>query len=186
MILPSWTKFIIFPLLGAFLGFVTNWLAITLLFRPRKKIFGIVGLLQKRKPTIAKKAGEVIREYLLNTKELKKVMDKEKVKISIEKLVDNTLKTVPSIGRKMFSKALREITYKYFFDDDGFVKEEILELALSDADVEKIIIEKIMDYDISEIEKIIKKASGVEILFILCSGGVLGIIIGLIQALIPF
>ncbi len=45
--------------------------------------------------------------------------------------------------------------------------------------------DKIMDYDISEIEKIIKKASSTEISFILWSGAVLGVLIGIIQALLP-
>jgi uncharacterized membrane protein YheB (UPF0754 family) len=171
--------------LGAFLGYITNWIAITLLFRPRKKIFGIQGLLVKRKELIAIKAGEIIREYLLNTQELSKVIDKNKVKESISKLVDNTLKFIPKFARKVLSKTLRELTYFYFFDKAGYIKEEIMELTINDTDLERIIKEKIMQYDIGEIEYIIKKASGQEITFILWSGALLGIIIGLLEALLP-
>ena len=180
-------KFITFPLLGSILGWFTNWVAITLLFRPKKKILGIQGVLEKRKSLIAKKASEVIREYLLNTKEIKKVVDREKVKESIDKLVDKTIVMMPSAGKKLLSKALREITYLYFFEKkDGLIKEEILELALSDAEVEKIVYDKIVNYEIGEIEYIIKKASGPEINFILLSGAVLGAMIGIIEALLPF
>ena len=184
--LPEWSKFIIFPILGSFLGYLTNWIAIKLLFRPRKKILGIQGLLEKRKVIIAKKAAEIIREYLLNTNELKKVVDKQKVKQSISKLVDKTLILVPKIGRKILSKALRELTYFYFFDKNGLIKDEMLELAVSDADLENIIIEKITNYDISQLEIIIKKASSTEITFILLSGAVLGFLIGIIEAFLPF
>ncbi|MCK4796520.1 MAG: DUF445 family protein [Spirochaetes bacterium] len=183
--LPEWSKFIIFPLLGSLLGYLTNWIAITLLFRPRKKILGIQGLLEKRKMIIAQKAGELIREYLLNTGELKKVIDKEKVKQSIAKLVDKTLIFMPKLGKRLLSKTLREITYLYFFDKDGYIKDEMLELALSDADLENIVTEKIMNYDINELEHIIKKAAGTEISFILLSGAVLGFIIGIIEAFLP-
>lgn len=180
-------RFITYPLIGSLLGYTTNWVAITLLFRPKKKIFGIQGLLEKRKRMIAKKASEVIREYLFNTQEIKKLADKEKVRNSIDKLVEKTLVKVPPFGRKMLSKALREITYMYFFEKkEGYIKDEILELALSDAEVENIIYEKIVNYEIGEIEYIIKRASGPEINFILLSGAVLGFIIGIIEAFLPF
>ena len=179
-------RFIIYPFLGAFLGYITNWIAITLLFRPKKKILGIQGLLEKRKDIIAKKAAEVIREYLFNTKELQKVMNKKKVEESINKLVEKTLLRFPSLIKKGFSIILREVTYAYFFDKNGLIKDEIMDLAITDTEFEKIVIDKINGYDISQIEKIIKKASGPEIMFILISGAVLGFIIGLIEALLPF
>ncbi|HOJ64214.1 MAG TPA: DUF445 family protein [Spirochaetota bacterium] len=178
-------RFIVYPILGAFLGYITNWIAITLLFRPRKKILGIQGLLEKRKELIARKAAEVIREYLFNTRELQKVLNKDKVKNSIDKLVDKTLSVVPSGLRKILSSILREVTYAYFFDKNGFIKDEIMELAITDTEFEKIVIDKINSYDISQIEKIIKKASGPEMMFILISGAVLGFIIGIIEALLP-
>ena len=53
--LPYWLKFVIYPLLGAFLGYLTNWIAIMLLFRPKKKILGVQGVLEKRKPEITLK-----------------------------------------------------------------------------------------------------------------------------------
>jgi len=184
--LPFWSKFVIYPILGAFLGYITNWIAITLLFRPKKKILGIQGILEKRKPYIAKKVALVIREYLLNTEELKKLVDKERVKTSIEKLVDKSLNKLPSFGRRILSKTLREITYFYFFDKDGLIKDEFIELALNDSELEKIIEDKIMNYQLEEIENIIKKASGPEISFIMLSGAILGFFIGLIEAFIPF
>jgi uncharacterized membrane protein YheB (UPF0754 family) len=181
-----WNKFIIYPFLGGFIGYITNWVAIKLLFRPKEKIFGIQGLIQKRKAILAEKISVIIREYLLNTSEIKKVVDKDKVRSSINKLVDKTLSLLPKIGRKILSKTLREITYLYFFDSDGFVKDEILELALSDADLENIIKNKILNYDIGKLEAIIYKVSSTEIKFILWTGGVIGFLIGIIQAFLPF
>lgn len=183
--LPYWSRFIIYPLIGSFLGYITNWVAITLLFKPKNKILGIQGLLQKRKKIIAQKAAEIVREYLLNTSELKKVVDKSKVKESIKKLVDKTLILVPNLGRRVLSKILRELTYLYFFDKDGYIKDEMLELVLSDTDLENIIIEKIKNYDVGELERIVRKASGTEIKFIMFTGGFLGFLVGLIEAFIP-
>ena len=155
------------------------------LIQTQGKNLGIQGLIQKRKPVIAQKAGELVREYLLNIDDLRKTVDKERVKKSIDRLVDKTLFLLPKVGKKILSKTLRELTYLYFFNKDGYIKEEILELALNDSDLESIIKEKILKYDISELEYIINKASGAEITFILISGGVLGFIVGIIEAFLP-
>ena len=186
MSFPEWTKFVVYPLIGSLLGYYTNWIAIKLLFWPKQKILGIQGLLQKRKGMLAVKISEIIREYLLNIDELKKVVDKNKVKDSINKLVDKTLVYFPHIGKKILSKIIREVTYLYFFDKNGYIKDEMLELALSDADLENIIKEKINGYDIGQIEKIIKSVSKTELSFILMTGGILGFLIGIIEAFLPF
>lgn len=68
-------KFIIGSLVGAIIGYITNWLAIKMLFRPHKEIrigkFKVPftpGLIPKEKSRIAKSVGETIGTHLL-TKE---------------------------------------------------------------------------------------------------------------------
>ena len=53
------TKIILIPIIGAIIGLITNWIAVKMLFHPRKKIFGIQGVISKRKKDIAKKIGDV-------------------------------------------------------------------------------------------------------------------------------
>ncbi len=180
-----WLKYIVYPFLGSFVGYITNWIAIKLLFHPKKKIFGIQGLLEKRKDVIAKTLGELVREYLLNTKELSRVVHKDKVKEAIQTLVDKTLYFIPSLGRRFLQATFRKIIYFYFFDKEGYIKEDMLKLTIDNKDLERIIEEKIMSYDITQIEKIVNKASGTEINFILISGAVLGFIVGLIEVFLP-
>ncbi len=52
-------KIILIPLIGAITGLVTNWIAIKMLFHPRKKIFGIQGVIPKRKKDIADRIGNI-------------------------------------------------------------------------------------------------------------------------------
>ena len=68
-------KFIIGSLIGAIIGYITNWLAIKLLFKPHNEIrigkFKVPftpGLIPKEKSRIAKSVGEAIGQNLL-TKE---------------------------------------------------------------------------------------------------------------------
>ena len=178
-------RFLVFPVLGALLGYLTNWIAITLLFRPRKNFLGIQGLLEKRKAALARNTAEIVRTYLLNTRELRRLVDRDKARRTIERLIRRQLSLMPRLGRRLLSRGLRELTYHYFFDSDGYVKEEILKLALNDADLEKIMVDKISRYDIQQLESVIRRASGPEIRFIMLTGGILGFIIGLVEALLP-
>ena len=64
-------KFIMPILLGAVIGYITNWLAIKMLFRPHyeKKIFGLhipftLGLIPKEMNRIAKSIGETVGVHL--------------------------------------------------------------------------------------------------------------------------
>lgn len=83
-------KIIIAPLLGGIIGYITNDLAIKMLFRPRKSIYigkfhipFTPGLIPQQKPRIAKSIGKVISEQLLNADTLKEVVLSEQ---TIEKL----------------------------------------------------------------------------------------------------
>lgn len=65
-------KVILTPIIGAAIGYSTNWVAIKMLFRPynEKKIMGMKvpftpGLIPKERERIANNIGEVIEEYLL-------------------------------------------------------------------------------------------------------------------------
>ena len=70
-------SFIIAPIVGAFIGYITNDIAIRMLFRPykTKHIFGLhipftPGLIPKEKGRIAKSIGDVISENLMNSEVL--------------------------------------------------------------------------------------------------------------------
>lgn len=75
-------KWLLPPLLGAVIGYITNWIAIRMLFRPYKeyriwkwKIPFTPGLLAARRQEIAVKIGGVISEELINERELTKSFD---------------------------------------------------------------------------------------------------------------
>ncbi len=53
------TQFIMLPVVGALIGLFTNWIAVKMLFHPRKKILGIQGVVPKNKKKIAARFGEL-------------------------------------------------------------------------------------------------------------------------------
>src|SRR5438045_1032322 len=91
--------YIITVLLSTFTGWVTTWIAIKMLFHPRRpfNLFGfkIQGIFPKNQHLIAVKLGQVVCNELLSFDEIeKKVTDPanlEKLKPEIEAHIDNFL-----------------------------------------------------------------------------------------------
>jgi len=180
----EYIRFVVYPLIGTFLGFITNFIAIKLLFRPRKKIFGIQGLLPKRKMEIAKKAGEIVNEYLVNSNDIRKELDRT----TLERAVDNYLNKnkSPLWDIPIMRKIAKTIIVTFLIDNDGYFSRKVIESIIHNEMVSNIVKKKIEDFDISQLESLVKKASGHEINFIIITGAILGFLIGLFEAFIRF
>ena len=92
---------IIEPLVGAVIGYITNWIAIKMMFRPLKpiKLFGFKlpftpGIIPKNKERIAKSIGIAKSDYLLTNSDLQDILlsdeIKEKLKENIKKYLDDS------------------------------------------------------------------------------------------------
>lgn len=182
-------RFILYPVIGALLGFSTNYIAIFLLFHPKRKVLGFQGLLEKRKIDIAENVSLMIAEHFFNADDIQKLFDEEKIKNSIRKVVHkiNKVTLFKSKSDSIMTEALfLTVKLSLFEKDTPYLKKQIVEMMLHNDEIKDLIYEKIVSYDISELERIIKDVSNTEINFIIMSGGFLGILIGLIQAFLPF
>jgi len=178
----NYLRFIIYPLVGAFLGFITNFIAIKLLFHPKKKVMGIHGLLPKRKSEIALRAGKIVNNYLVNSEEIRNKIDKEKLYGAVERFLEKNrtrLWDVPFI-----KGTVKTIIVSLLIDKDGYFNKGIIESFIDENMVSDIVEKKINEFDVDLLEEIVKKASGPELNFIILSGAILGFIIGTIEALI--
>ncbi|EYE89415.1 hypothetical protein Q428_02875 [Fervidicella metallireducens AeB] len=79
-------KFLVPVVIGAVIGYITNWLAIKMLFRPyeEKRIFGIKipftpGLIPKERFRIARSVGETVGTHLLSSDMLAEALQSEGV-----------------------------------------------------------------------------------------------------------
>ncbi|MEE9543020.1 MAG: DUF445 family protein, partial [Thermodesulfobacteriota bacterium] len=104
-------RYILPPIIGAAIGWFTNFVAIKLLFRPHEPIsimgFSIQGLIPKRRRQIARSMADTIESELLSSKDFASILDsvdwKGEVERTIEELVEHRLsserlKKVPIIG----------------------------------------------------------------------------------------
>jgi len=97
--------------IGAVIGYVTNYVAIKLLFRPYKPIkIGTLsifpqGVIPREKNSLARKVGEVVKAYILSENEIKKIISSDNVKAEIENFIDKKIAL-------LLSKNITEFTDK--------------------------------------------------------------------------
>lgn len=102
--------YIIAPLLGGVIGYITNDIAIRMLFRPHKAkyLFGIhipftPGIIPKEKGRIAEAIGGVISENLMNKEVLEKYLLSEdmvgKVRAAIEEFITTLQKNTETVSQ---------------------------------------------------------------------------------------
>lgn len=108
-------KYIIGSIVGAIIGFITNWLAIKMLFRPHKevRIAGIrlpftPGLIPKEKDRIAESIGKTVGEHLLNKETIVESLCSEKINKDIEGYVDNKINSIKK-SNKTILEVLNEV-----------------------------------------------------------------------------
>ena len=143
------------PVIGACIGYVTNWVAVKMLFRPVKeyhigklRIPFTPGIIPKNKDRIAEVIGQVISENLLDEESLKKQLLNEDVKVRVRaQIVDglNSLTENTDIVEESICKY--EDKEKYTKDLNEFIDKvsESIYNTVKEADLGSLIKEKIME-----------------------------------------
>jgi uncharacterized membrane protein YheB (UPF0754 family) len=196
----EWLSYILLPIIAAAIGWFTNWVAIKMLFHPRKKIrilfFDIQGIFPKRQYAMAEKIGKMVATELLNVSDFKERINDpknlESINQNIEAKVDQYLdETFPAkypmmsmlLGKKArlkmkgdFLKEVQSVT--------PVVIDKYMENLEGSFDVEKIVRQKVSLLSPITLENLIMEILKKEFQFIELIGAVLGFLIGVIQVLL--
>jgi uncharacterized membrane protein YheB (UPF0754 family) len=181
-----------FPIIGAVIGYGTNYIAVKMLFRPRKPVrlgpFKVQGLLPKRRNDISKGIAATIEDELISMKDLSKILKELDLTPLIDEMVDNSFspddngksdilsRINTSINTYLRNRAKRSIN----INKDQLISEFIQEIE-KNVDFKEIIVNNIEAYDIDQLENIVLRVSANELRHITIIGGILGFTIGLIQ-----
>jgi len=150
-----YVKYVTPPVIGAFIGYLTNRVAIKMLFRPLKawRIAGIKvpmtpGVIPSKRADLAKNMGEVVGDHLLTSEEIGKGLQQEVFQKHLYHLIrerqtnilQNDLGTLPSIvpqkfqayfdiASKTVSYRIKENIYKFIQSSDFL---DLVESSLDD------------------------------------------------------
>ncbi|NMS89193.1 DUF445 family protein [Clostridioides difficile] len=191
-------RILILAVIGGFIGYVTNVVAIRLIFRPIEPIkipilnIEIVGLIPKRRAEIAANVGEIIQEEFLSMDEILANIitdeDKEEVvryiKARVKIIIHEKVSFIPSGIKNMIQDYLGEIIESEVKQSIDELSKNIINKANERIDIQKMVEDKINELDLYELEDIIIKIAKKELKHIEFLGLVLGFLIGIVQGLV--
>jgi uncharacterized membrane protein YheB (UPF0754 family) len=185
------------PILAALVGWITNFLAIKMLFHPHqpKKILGITfhGVFPKRQPQIAENLGSLVANELLSMKDVaQKIEDLstqpealDEVGKRIEKTIRGKLiSAFPMLSMFLTDDMIVKVTNLFKGELEDFLKESAQELASKmekSVDIQALVREKVQAFSSNKIEELLVGFMAQEFRFIERIGAVLGFVIGCIQ-----
>ena len=191
---------IVIPVISAFIGWFTNWLAIKMLFHPRepKKILGVTfqGIFPKRQQQFAMKLGKLVSNELLSFAEIEqKISDPanvEKVLPLLETHIDTFLREklsaeIPMLGMLIGDKTILQVKGVFLKELEELfpvLMKQYMTTLKNELDLEKIVIEKVGRFSSDKLEDILNQIMSTEFRFVEIIGAVLGFLIGLMQVLI--
>ena len=129
-------EFLIWPLVGGLIGYITNGIAIKMLFRPLRPLylFGkrvpfTQGIIPKERDRIAHSVGEVVARELINQETLKENLLSQEMYTKIERGIEEWF-----ISQKQSKKTVRQIlcemsTPKVIEDLSDTLKEKVTDLS---------------------------------------------------------
>lgn len=191
---------LLLPIIAAAIGWVTNYLAITMLFHPRKPVrflfIEFQGVFPKRQNALAAKLGEVVATELLSSKDLAKTFAQNLQGPALIKRISERVKDVLTVDlpksfpmiSMILNPELIAIVQKSFADNIAdaittFV-EHLGEPVADSLNVRTLVEEKVKAFSSDKLEEILFSLMKKEFRFIELSGAILGFLIGLIQVLI--
>ena len=185
--------------IGALIGWVTNLIAIKLLFRPFEPIeipklnIKIQGLIPKRRMEVATSIGETIENDLVSIEDIiSRLMDthnKEEVSLLIKNKINNIINQrlpviIPSSIREMIKKYIEDIIKQEGDSIMSEIMDTFMDNGKSTIQLAQMIEDKINEFPLDKLEQVVLNIAKEELKHIEILGGVLGFIIGLLQGAI--
>ncbi len=186
-----------FPFISAFIGWITNYFAIKMLFHPREEMnlmgLKIQGIFPKRQQQFAERLGLLVAEELLSLKDIQQKIGSESnqalmlntVSAKMDHFLDVKLKdAMPMIAMLMGKDTklkIKETLVQEFRESLPEILENINKNIQRDLDVQQLVTEKVANFSVDKLENILYAIMKKEFKFIEILGAILGFIIGCVQ-----
>jgi uncharacterized membrane protein YheB (UPF0754 family) len=187
------------PVISGFIGWVTNSIAVAMIFRPRKPVnilgLRIIGLIPKRKADLARKIGETVEQELISHQDIQKSLETpgfrdgiiDTIMLKLDDRIGEWTGANPFLAMfaagktaNIIKDSIRDELQKALPD----VMASMFEKMESHVNFKEIVREKIEGFDFEKLERIIYAIAAKELRAIEWYGGVLGFLVGLVQVAI--
>jgi uncharacterized membrane protein YheB (UPF0754 family) len=191
-------RILILATIGGLIGYITNVVAIKLIFRPivayKLPILNIevLGLIPKRRADIAKNIGEIVQNEFLSMDEILSnvINDEDKnnisqyIKIRVKMLLNEKMSFIPTPIKSIVHGYIEDIIDEEIKSSIDDLSSDLINKATTRINIQEMVESKINELDLYELENIILKVAKEELKHIEQLGLILGFGIGIIQGII--
>ena len=187
------------PIIGAFIGWLTNKVALLMLFKPyHPRGVGFLrwqGLIARRKGDLARAISKTVTERLLTREDLDLMIQKVELRRYLREITDSMIdqrlsgtvrgyRLIPEPVRYRVVSVVKDIVAERLPEKMDDVSPGLTGRFITDLDIAKHVEEKIANWPQEEVERVVRAVAQREMKEIEIAGAVLGFLIGLIQALV--
>ena len=191
-------RILILAVIGGLIGYITNVIAIKLIFRPINPIkipilnIEIIGMIPKRKTEIATNIAKVVEEQFISVDEITDniITEQDKqhiidyIKVRVKLILSEKMTLIPSTIRNLVQNYVSEIIEDEIREGIDELSEEKIIKTKNRINIKEIIENKINELDLYELETIILQIVKNELRHIEVLGLILGFFIGIVQGII--
>ncbi|MFO7814794.1 MAG: DUF445 family protein [Halanaerobiales bacterium] len=193
--------YFLIPIIGAVIGYFTNFIAVKMLFRPLEPInipifnIKIQGLLPSRRDELAESIAESIESNLLSIDNIMDEFDDQMIKEELNYIVEDTIdKKIKKNFKYVMPRLLKDLSREILVEaikrevDNNFEDWMMIltEKVKKEIDIKEMVEEKIKSFSLITLEELVLEIADRELKHIEYLGGIIGFIIGLGQLLIIY
>ena len=186
------------PLLGGLIGYGTNRLAVTMIFRPvrPKRFLGmrIQGVIGRRQPELAASVGRVVGAHLIGHEDVTQVFSQLDLESLARRMIERgtaakieELRRLPLVGSFLTDARVGELQaalLRGVLEHRETLMNEVEKALEEGLDVHAIVERKVAAFPVERLEPLVLEVASRELRWIEVLGGVLGLVIGLVQVAI--
>jgi len=196
--MENW-ELLLMPLVGGIIGWITNMIAIKMLFWPKTPIklpflsWEFAGLLPKRHLELARSIGEIIERDLLPLDDLLVYFQKsgfqdhvvDSLAYHVDKRIQEKLpRLVPSSIKELITTYVQDAVTREANTIITQVAHSSIDKVKSELHLAELVEEKVAAFDLEQLESLIKEVTNTELKYIEYLGGIFGFLIGCVQVLL--
>ena len=192
-------KLILIPLVAALIGWLTNWVAVKMLFHPKQPInlglFTLQGVFHKRQKDLARRLGDLIETKLFSHSDIHEKLTSPEFVARLTPILERHLDQFiaerltgihPMLA--LLPEQMRSLIKEKLMEEFEALLPRMLEGASDSLEdliqIKDVIRKKVEAFDVSQMEEILFSILKNEFKMIEYVGGVLGFFIGIAQVMI--
>ena len=185
------------PIVAALIGWITNFLAVKMLFHPReaRKIlfFTFHGVFPKRQKALADKLGDIVSAELISitdiSSKIKEFASSDEVLNDVGKRIEVTIRnklvsTFPMLSMFLSDEMVEKVTSLFKIELQEFLEEtskSLGEKLENEIDIKKLVSQRVTNFSSQKLEELLNQLMKKEFRFIELIGAIIGFLIGCFQ-----